>query len=70
MNPEPRRSGRRTARDASPGRPASGARSALVRGWPLILFAGLAAAGVAAGDLPRILRNATLLCLSCMGLIR
>lgn len=38
------------------------------RGWPALVFLGLAVAGIFRNELAEILRNATLLCLSCMGL--
>lgn len=38
------------------------------RGWPALVFGGLAVAGLLAHETAEVLWNATLLCLSCMGL--
>ncbi|MCL6581530.1 MAG: hypothetical protein K6U08_07950 [Firmicutes bacterium] len=40
------------------------------RGWPVLVFLALAAAGLARGETATILENAMVLCLSCMGLGR
>lgn len=47
---------------------ASRRRASPWRGWPALVFAVLIVAGVAGRETVQILRNAVLLCLSCMGL--
>jgi len=40
------------------------------RGWPAVVFGGLLVWGLTRHETVEILRNALLLCLSCMGLGR
>lgn len=38
------------------------------RGWPALVFGGMLVAGLLAHEAAEVLLNATLLCLSCLGL--